>query len=420
MPNFSEFLSGNPSGVNAENYGDFLRGFQKQQINDAINATDYTFSDLPQPDMPTGDNRFNDQAQKVIQQQGLQGMYDTRDLSRDARVRSQQPQTRDVLAPRVDPSNYMIEPGNIPEADPRMVEAGQLSEKNLEQYMNPFTGQVVENTVDEMRRTTQRQNRQARSGAVAQGAYGGSRAALLEAENNRNLMDRSAEASAELQRQNFQQAVNQAKTDITNRLQAQRYNQTADLTADQANMEAGLERARANQRTGLRAGLSNQEAALEASRANARNDLREGRLQQNYLGMAGDLAANRVNQSLNMAGAFQNLSDREKRINQIERQNANMPYKFPLQQLQRRQNFLAGTPPTQSAGPPEAPSFSDNPIPYIQAGTGALSGFNDLGGFDLVGEGVDWLSSAFGGGGGSSADDILDTAIDVGTGVFGF
>lgn len=77
---------------------------------------------------------------------------------------------------------------------------------NIGQFMNPYTSDVVDASMGDLDRARQLANRDARSMATQQGAFGGDRAALLEAENNRNFLDAAARSSAQLRSAGFDQA----------------------------------------------------------------------------------------------------------------------------------------------------------------------------------------------------------------------
>jgi len=72
--------------------------------------------------------------------------------------------------------------------------------------MNPYINDVVNQNTADLDRARQIANVDAASYATQAGAFGGDRAALLEAENNRNFMDSVARSSAQLRSAGFDQA----------------------------------------------------------------------------------------------------------------------------------------------------------------------------------------------------------------------
>jgi len=79
----------------------------------------------------------------------------------------------------------------------------------LEQYMNPYQDLVTQNTLREMRRQNSMGGIMDAANAVQQGAFGGSRTGVVEAERERNFGRTSADFIAQSNAQNFGQAQNQ-------------------------------------------------------------------------------------------------------------------------------------------------------------------------------------------------------------------
>ena len=129
--------------------------------------------------------------------------------------------------------------------DVRNVQAGQFPGANLDQYMNPYTGQVIDRTLQTLGRQNDVLQNTANARASAAGAFGGSRQAIMNAENNRNFMDTAANTTANLNNQNFAQAQAAIAADQNRALQAGQLNQAADMTVGQANLanrqQAGLQ-----------------------------------------------------------------------------------------------------------------------------------------------------------------------------------
>lgn len=78
-------------------------------------------------------------------------------------------------------------------------------------YMNPYTQDVIDRAMSDIAGQGMRQAQQARSQAVNAGAFGGSRQAVAEAEIGRNVLDEQARTSAGLRASGFQQAQQQAQ-----------------------------------------------------------------------------------------------------------------------------------------------------------------------------------------------------------------
>lgn len=77
----------------------------------------------------------------------------------------------------------------------------------MDKYRNPYEDQVVQNALGDMRRQYDIAQNQVGAEAAGASAFGGSRHALREAENTRNLMDRSGALSGQLRSQGFTTAA---------------------------------------------------------------------------------------------------------------------------------------------------------------------------------------------------------------------
>ena len=90
--------------------------------------------------------------------------------------------------------------------------------QNLNQFQDPYTDQVVNQTIKDMDRARQMTANQISGDAAKAGAFGGSRSMLMQAENNRNFADRTAAAVGQLRSQGFQKAADRAQQEQLQRL----------------------------------------------------------------------------------------------------------------------------------------------------------------------------------------------------------
>ena len=96
---------------------------------------------------------------------------------------------------------------------------GQRSfQQNLSQFENPYTSQVVDQTIKDLDRARRITDMDISSNAAKQGAFGGSREALMRSENARNFADRTAAAVGQLRSQGFQKAADLAQQEQLQRL----------------------------------------------------------------------------------------------------------------------------------------------------------------------------------------------------------
>jgi hypothetical protein len=111
---------------------------------------------------------------------------------------------------------------------------------NVAKYMDPYMQQVVGVQQREAQRQSDIAGTQEAGQAVKQGAFGGSRAGLLEAERQRNLATQLGNIQATGSQAAFQNAQQQFNQQQQRDLQAQQANQQAGLTTGQQNLAAQL------------------------------------------------------------------------------------------------------------------------------------------------------------------------------------
>ena len=121
---------------------------------------------------------------------------------------------------------------------PQQVTANQLATTNMSPYTNPYEDAVVKATQDDMLRSNNINRDQLGAQASMANAFGGSRHGIAMSENDRNMTEQMARATAGLRQAGFQNAQNQAQYDISNNLQGQMANQSAGLQGNQQRMGA--------------------------------------------------------------------------------------------------------------------------------------------------------------------------------------
>ena len=110
----------------------------------------------------------------------------------------------------------------ISSAQQAIAGSGQLfSPTNLSAYSNPFQQQVIDTTLAEINRQGDIARNQLAAQGVGAGAFGGSRLGIQGAELDRNLADSRARALAQLNSQNFTQALGSAQSSFENQQRRQ-------------------------------------------------------------------------------------------------------------------------------------------------------------------------------------------------------
>lgn len=134
---------------------------------------------------------------------------------------------------------------------------------NVSQYMSPYMQNVVDIQKREAQRASDIAGTQQAGQAVKMGAFGGSRAGLLEAERQRNLATQMGDIQATGQQAAFQNAQQQFNQQQQANLQAALANQQAGLTTGQQNLAAQLGVQQLGAGQNLQAQLANQQAGLQ-------------------------------------------------------------------------------------------------------------------------------------------------------------
>jgi hypothetical protein len=111
---------------------------------------------------------------------------------------------------------------------PASVTAGQLSNTNLQPYMNPYTQDVINATLPLMQQQNALSQNQQANAANSANAFGGSRQGIQQGVAQAQGALNIGEMAAQLNQANFAQAQAGATGDLNRTLQAQQGNQTAD------------------------------------------------------------------------------------------------------------------------------------------------------------------------------------------------
>lgn len=189
--------------------------------------------------------------------------------------------------------------GSTPTVGAGSVQSGLLANTDLSNYMNQYDDAVVDNTLSDLERARQIQRQNIGANATAAGAFGGSRHALREAENNRNFYEQAAQTSAQLRQSGFNNAQQMGLTDIGNTMRADLANQGANLQADSLTANLAQQGNMANQSAANQAAQFGAQSQNQASLANqaARNRASEfGASAQNQASLANQAAQNRASE----------------------------------------------------------------------------------------------------------------------------
>jgi len=122
--------------------------------------------------------------------------------------------------------------------NPSQVTAGQLSNTNLAPYMNPYTKDVINSSLEQLNQQRGQQRVSDNQAATAAHAFGGSRQGVADAITNQLYDQNAGSLISGLNADNFAQARAAAGTDIGNRLNASEFNTNAGITANGQRLSA--------------------------------------------------------------------------------------------------------------------------------------------------------------------------------------
>lgn len=113
---------------------------------------------------------------------------------------------------------------------PERVQAGSLAQTSLDPYMNPYTQNVLQTSLDTLNQQRLMGLNQASDAAIKARAFGGSRQAIQEGVVNAAAQQQAGQLAAQLMSQNFAQAQAAAQGDIQRQMAAQQLNQAAGIS----------------------------------------------------------------------------------------------------------------------------------------------------------------------------------------------
>lgn len=217
---------------------------------------------------------------------------------------------------------------------PQQVRSDSFTAPGVSQaYMSPYMQNVVNAQQREARRASDITRNQQQAQAVGQGAFGGSRQGIVEAERQRNLSNQLGDIQAQGLQGAYQQGMGQFNAEQQAYLQAQQANQGANLQAGIQNLQSQQQAQAAQEASrqfGAQLGLQGYGQSLQA--AQTLGQLGNQQYQQDMgtiQAMAGMGAAEQA-QSQNI-------------INQAM-QNYGTAQQYPLMQLGVMSNMLRGLP----------------------------------------------------------------------------
>jgi hypothetical protein len=159
------------------------------------------------------------------------------------------------------------------------VTSGTFDANAAQQYMNPYLQASLNPQLEEARRQAMITQQGNAAKATSQGAFGGSRAALMESENNRNLGTNLANITGQGYNTAFNNAMNQFNADQGRNMTAQQANvQQAQFAAQQGMTDAQMQAQYGM--TAQQANEASRQYAQNQALANAQNQAQYGQAAQ--------------------------------------------------------------------------------------------------------------------------------------------
>jgi len=112
-----------------------------------------------------------------------------------------------------------------------------LLQTDIGAYQSPYTQQVIDTTLGDIRRQQDIAQRRAQEGAIRAGAFGGSRSAIMEAEATRPYVEQAARTAAGLRQAGYGQALGAAQSDLERQMATRGFQ--ANLLGNISNLQTG-------------------------------------------------------------------------------------------------------------------------------------------------------------------------------------
>lgn len=223
----------------------------------------------------------------------------------------------------------------------QMVGTDQWNTGAAQQYMDPYMQSVVDIQKREAARQSAMQGQQNNAQAVIQGgdgAFGGTRNALVEAERQRNLGQLENDIQAQGSSAAYNSGLQAFMADRARLLQAGMANQGAGLAYGQQYLQAGM----ANQG----ADLQRQQMAEQSRQYGAGLGMQGLQTQLGAAGLMGQLGQNQYNQQIGILGLQNQFGQQYQQTQQAAMDAAYQDWvnqqMYPYRQLEFQNNILRG------------------------------------------------------------------------------
>ena len=227
--------------------------------------------------------------------------------------------------------------------NPTDITTGKFTDSGVAQsYMNPFIQTALNPQLEEARRQSEIENLKNRAAATRAGAYGGSRQALMESENQRNLLQNLGLITGK----GYETAYNKAQE---------------GFTADQARALQAQQASEQSKQFGANLGLQGLQAAIQG--ATAQGQLGSTANQQNLANLAAQTAAGATQRDIEQQGITADYG-------QFQEQRD-----YPYKQVQYLQSLLQNLPLSTQSYTYQQPSATNQ---ALSSASGIMQLYNKL------------------------------------------
>jgi hypothetical protein len=228
---------------------------------------------------------------------------------------------------------------------PEDVSTGKFTDPNvMQQYMSPYQQAVTDIDKREALRQSGIMRQQQQAQAAQQGAFGGSRSAMVEAERQRNLGQQMGDIQARGSQAAFQQGAQQFQIDQQRALQAALANQQMGFGTGQQNLAAQL----GVQQLGSQQALEAQRLGEQSRQFGANLGLQGVQQQLAAAGMLGNLGQMEFGQQKDIISALNNMGAQRQALEQgrldMNYQDFMRQQDYPYRQLGFMFDALRGLP----------------------------------------------------------------------------
>lgn len=219
---------------------------------------------------------------------------------------------------------------------------GSFADQGVAQnYMNPYLQQALNPTLDEIRRQSQITSLGNAAKMTGAGAFGGSRQAILDAENQRNLLNTLGRTTGEGYATAYDKAAAQYNAEQARKIQEAQFGATQGMTAAEAQARYGLaaqQAAEQSRQFGANYGLESLGKQLAATQL--QGQLGQSLAEQQRANVLAQLNAGNVQRGITSEGIAADLAE------------FNAQREFPYKQVQFMRDMISGLPTSSVTNTP--------------------------------------------------------------------